>query len=243
MPSPKKKTTFSLGLALSGKTPVTEPVEIQEKLTTPDTDSPPVVKVPKKRGRSPKTPDPQPPAEILPAGSPLAFLDAVTTPEEAFNRAARELGFPPHLIKSLLGRVREIEPLDPKKLRRTDNVSIIAKIEHVIENLMDHMDSYAMGKASVRDLAVAFGIMVEKRQLLKGEPTQVISIEDRRELPAAVSALLIEARRRNIPIELSQTEYAEIIPTHRASVSAKPAPGRRTRPRDYDTPTVKEDRK
>jgi hypothetical protein len=172
-----------------------------------------------------------------------AIIEATTTPEGAFKNAARELGFPHSLIKALLGRVRKIEPLEVDKLRQTDNISIIAKTEHVIERLMDHMDDYAMGKASIRDLAVAFGIMVEKRQLLKGEPTQVISVEHREEMPEVMRALLKEAARRNIPIELAQSEYHEIAPTHRASVSAKHPPGKRSQGKDYATPTTKEDRK
>lgn len=226
---PKKKTTFSLGPALSSLEPVTKPLEIPPA----PTETEPVGEVV----------DYVVPKPALPKNPTTTIIQPITTAVEAFKAAGRELGFPPSLIKSLLGRVRDIEPLGTNELRITDNITIIAKSEHVIERILDHMDDYAMGKASIRDLAVAFGIMIEKRQLLKGEPTQVISIEHREELPDVIRALLIEAKRRDIPIELAQSEYTEIVPTHRASVSPRHPQGKRASPGDYDTPTVRMDRK
>ena len=42
--------------------------------------------------------------------------------------------------------------------------------------------------------------LIEKRQLLKGEPTQIISVDERKTLNQLLPLLIVEAQRRNVEI-------------------------------------------
>ena len=65
---------------------------------------------------------------------------------------------------------------------------------------MTYIDDYVMADANYRDLCMGLGILVEKRQLLKGEPTQIISVDERKTLNQLLPPLIVEAQRRNVAI-------------------------------------------
>ena len=58
-------------------------------------------------------------------------------------------------------------------------------------------------RASVKDLAAVAGMMVDKRQLLRGEPTQVIKIQDVRKLDEMAKALHEEMERRGMLVDVT----------------------------------------
>ena len=63
-----------------------------------------------------------------------------------------------------------------------------------------------LAEGAARDLAVTFGILFDKGQLLRGEPTQVRTYEQRERIHELIPALLNEAKRRGITIDQEEKE-------------------------------------
>ncbi len=62
----------------------------------------------------------------------------------------------------------------------------------------------------VKELALLIGHLTETRQLLKGEPTKIISVEDRRHWDELGVALLHEVERRNLKYDLPPSQFQEM---------------------------------
>ena len=63
------------------------------------------------------------------------------------------------------------------------------------------MDDVSMSQASLKDLAIATGILIEKRELLNGRPTQNIDFTSRMTVHHMLPRLMEEARRRGITVD------------------------------------------
>ena len=55
-----------------------------------------------------------------------------------------------------------------------------------------------MADANFRDLSMGVAQLIEKRQLLKGEPTQIVSVDERKTLNQLLPLLIQEAARRGV---------------------------------------------
>ena len=66
---------------------------------------------------------------------------------------------------------------------------------------LSYMDDKTAAEASHRDLGLVAAALIEKRQLLRGEPTQIMSDERRKKLNELIPLLVEEAKRRGITIE------------------------------------------
>ena len=94
---------------------------------------------------------------------------------------------------------RILEPIDPKKGgRKATNPEIIEKIEDIVLRTADSIDDQDIRVASLRDRATVIGILVDKRQILKGEPNSIVSFQQRRKLNELMPALIEEAARRKL---------------------------------------------
>ena len=63
-----------------------------------------------------------------------------------------------------------------------------------------------MAEASARDLMLGMSALVEKRQLLRGEPTQIISDLERKRLTELLPLLSFEMQRRGITYDGQVTQ-------------------------------------
>lgn len=94
---------------------------------------------------------------------------------------------------------RVLEPIDPKTGgRKATNPEIIDKIEDIVLRTADSIDDQDIRAASLRDRATVIGILVDKRQILKGEPNSIVSFQQREKLNELMPALLEEAARRGM---------------------------------------------
>ena len=140
--------------------------------------------------------------EMNPAKT-VAVLDALTEPDpyikirEAFAIAGMQKPVSDGLIHRL--RVKYNGALMEVKSLKTQE--ILDLLNRRIHLGLQYLDDKVMAEASARDIMMGLGIMIEKRQLLRGEPTQIISDHERKKLHELVPELLKEAQRRGITIE------------------------------------------
>lgn len=85
-------------------------------------------------------------------------------------------------------------PFDPTKKLTTD--TIVEGLEDKLAKVLHHMDDERFQEANLSTLVKAAGLLIDRRALLRGEPTQIVSSEERAALPKLLPILLLEAKRR-----------------------------------------------
>lgn len=137
-----------------------------------------------------------------------AFMLLAAHPDISVNGAAKFLGIAHQTAHDLYERLRTEYLPELETLRKYTTDEFLALIDNRIGRALEHLTDEKLEKAEVRDLAVAIGILVEKRQLLRGEPTSIISVEDRRRLTDLIPLLVAEAARRGEIIDLNPGDFS-----------------------------------
>jgi hypothetical protein len=131
------------------------------------------------------------------------LVDAVTEPDvrgklRRISEAIKESGLPERFGRALLKRL-ETRYLNLKtEVRALKTGEILDMIGEKIHLAGQYLDDHAMAEASARDLMLGMSALVEKRQLLRGEPTQIISDLERKRLTELLPLLSAEMQRRGI---------------------------------------------
>lgn len=185
------------------------------------------VKKPKKRNdyASEGRPAPNPRTE---ESNPEAFAEELMRAEGDVDRLAeiaRLAGVPPNAIATLARRVRARYSMVRAETRKLTSTHFLDRIEEKIDMALDYLDDHVLATANARDLAVILGILLEKRQLLRGEPTMIITTTERVSLDVLASAFYAEASRRGIALEGRVQEDGSY------AVTGTSAPDPRTHPR------------
>lgn len=140
------------------------------------------------------------------AGEVLADLIA----SDASGRAiAEHHGLDNSTIKAFLEAVRTTYLSQYEEAREHTADELLPMIDTRIMQMLRFMGPEKMQAAGIKDLAIAFGILNEKRQLLKGEPTQIIAMEDRKKLDDLFPLVEREAKRRQMAVDADFTIEGE----------------------------------
>lgn len=140
------------------------------------------------------------------------LIDSMTDPFKRLVEAGRECGMKETVILALAKRMRTRYLGVTEQMRAIKTHDMIQKIDERIGHALNYVDDYVMADAGFRDLSMGIGILIEKRQLLKGEPTQIISIEERKRLDELLPMLVKEALRRGITIDGKAEKIVEMLP-------------------------------
>lgn len=118
-------------------------------------------------------------------------------------QAAEQLGLSPDLVKGLLRRVRtDYLPLhDALEMISSDSLEKL--FGNSAEMILRSITFEDIENAGLRDKMVSAGIALDKRNLLRGLPTERISIEDREALSRLLPIIEREARRREVEIDVT----------------------------------------
>lgn len=100
---------------------------------------------------------------------------------------------------------QELKALDKKAAKRMTIHEMADSCDRKAGEILDLMTRDSISAATLAQKASAFGILIEKGRLLRGESTQIITHDDRRTLKDIIPAFLKEAERRGITLE---GEYA-----------------------------------
>lgn len=95
-----------------------------------------------------------------------------------------------------------------------DEVTVVPKtsemadqLEIKAQNVIDSIDKVSIATASLYQRASSITQLITTARLLRGESTQNITIEDKRQLNELIPVLMQEAKRRGITIE---GEFSEV---------------------------------
>ena len=140
----------------------------------------------------------------LPALAPEVEAAVVDQAGERFARVralAAETGLKPEVLNRLIARMRARYQPVLAEMQEFKTRDILGAMEDRIGRALLYLDDYAMAAASAKDLAVVLGILLEKRQLLRGEPTAILSVEERQGLGELIPRLIAEAQRRGMGVD------------------------------------------
>ena len=130
-----------------------------------------------------------------------AIIEAGTDPLEKVAVALRDAGLPEGTSQSVLKRLRQKYYGAVFAVRELQTNEITRIVNEKIHLLSHYLDDKVAAEANARDLAMAMTQLIEKRALLRGEPTQIISNLERQKLNELTPLLIAEAKRRGIVIE------------------------------------------
>jgi DNA-binding CsgD family transcriptional regulator len=129
-------------------------------------------------------------------------LDAATDPFATVREAARKCGFPQSTLNQFMKRLESRYAPFSDAIRKVKNDEMVTLLEDRAWRAVEYIDDYAMAGASVKDLAITAGVMIDKARLLKDQPTQILSMEQRKNINELMPALLAEVERRGMVIDV-----------------------------------------
>ena len=109
--------------------------------------------------------------------------------------------------KAVEERVREVELIKSGASEKPfanitlDTKYFLDQLEEKLAMTLESLTEAEIKKSSVRERVVAISAFVEKRALLRGEPTQIVTHQQRQKLNDLLPELIKEAKRRGITIE------------------------------------------
>ena len=87
------------------------------------------------------------------------------------------------------------------ELRKVTQARLQGLTDDRLDRVIEAMDDNAIRGAGLRDKAYAADRLFNMRQLMRGEPTSILSVDDRRTLNQLLPALAAEAQRRGVTLE------------------------------------------
>lgn len=148
-----------------------------------------------------------PPWEVKDPEKSAVVLDAMSDPRfTTLTEACKAAGLPDRVSKHLIARLR-LKYLgvihEAKNLQKRDLDELLGKKIHM---MLHYIDDTNASQASARDLAMGAAQLIEKQQLIRGEPTAIVSDHERKKLHELAPALLKEITRRGITLDGQVTE-------------------------------------
>ena len=122
---------------------------------------------------------------------------------EEVRKLALEEGIEPQAVRGFVERMNRAGLGVPTHLREVSVPQLIKLMGDRALALIESVDINAIADAKLRDKMVAFGILVDKLQLLSGQPTQRLDISDRRKMDELVIVMIAEAKRRGMKFDSS----------------------------------------
>lgn len=121
---------------------------------------------------------------------------------ERFKAAGIACGYDSDTMDRLVARCQGGAP-SAKGRVRLDDVELLAVIDDRLVQVLEYLDHHALSKMDGRNLMVAAGILIDKRQLLNDKPTAITKFEDMRKLDEFLEQTSKELMRRGEVIDVT----------------------------------------
>lgn len=132
-------------------------------------------------------------------------------------KAAKLCGAPPTTVQGLIGRLKaRYQPLNDA-IVEVKREELLKLLDDRGWRVLTYLDDYALAAAGAKDLAITAGILIDKAQLIKGQPTQILSHADREKIDELAPRVLAECRRRGITIEGVKTTEYSVVPKEKVT--------------------------
>ena len=142
----------------------------------------------------------------LSQSDPKTYAKALTklaAPQRNIAAVAREMGLSCEAATKIARELeQELQPLQ-RVIEDVRVEDLTKRFGTLTRDALNAITQAKLDGASARDLGVLAGIGSQNFQLLRGQPTQRMEINDRRKLNELVKMMLEEAKRRGIEIDVT----------------------------------------
>lgn len=127
----------------------------------------------------------------------------LATPDPSIAEIARREGVSEHFVRGVRDQMQTQAPQVGMQIRKLTAKNALSKVETVLDQAIEKLYELVprAGVASLRDVAFVADRMFNMRQLLRGEPTAITTVDDRRKLNELLPLVLREAARRGVTID------------------------------------------
>lgn len=139
------------------------------------------------------------------------MVKLASDPMADVEKIAREYGYSEAHIRGMLAELRRKVLPVKMAIRKVTNQVMTDKADTIIDMGLERL-AEVLPFASPRDVAYAMDRAFNMRQLLKGEPTSILTVDDRKTLNELMPMLIRESRRRGIIIDANAVVVAEMAP-------------------------------
>ena len=161
-----------------------------------------------------------------------ALIESAIDPFQTLVDAAKESGLNPSVADAVVRRLKGQHQSFMNSAKALSTNNMVSALNQKIAMVLEFIDPVVLAQASFRDLTVGLGILIEKRQLLSGEPTQILSLDERKNLRDMLPVLMKEAKRRSITIEQVPDEITRSIPPQKVPEEQLNSTARRIKPKE-----------
>lgn len=150
----------------------------------------------------PKVSSGQTPTEMRDPEKFAAVFDAVSeTKLTQLSDALRDNGVPPGAAAGIIKRIRVKFYGAISEVRNLKKMELDEMLGKKIHLMLSYIDDKVVAEASARDLAMGVSQLIEKQQLIRGEPTQIVSDLERKKLHELLPLAIAEVKRRGLTVE------------------------------------------
>lgn len=142
--------------------------------------------------------------EVAAAAIEAAADPAAKSQQQAIDRVNAELlasGIPEKVSAAMVKRMRVKYAGVVTVKKQITTQELVKSLEENISLIDSYIDDKVVSEASLRDLAMSKAVLIEKRALLRGEPTQILSDLERKKLNELLPLAIAEAQRRGLTVE------------------------------------------
>lgn len=143
-------------------------------------------------------------AELL-AKYPVVYMQAQGVeglePTTDVIKASNELGLSKQMTEAIKRRMTARKGVDVGTPKALTDRQLIGVIEDKIALTLNYLDHFNLAGAPAKDIQAILDGLIKNAQLLKGRPTAITSVEDRRKINELLPLLVQEAKRRGVIID------------------------------------------
>jgi len=114
---------------------------------------------------------------------------------------AKTAGIPSKIMSGMRRRVSARTMPVATENKILSDKELVVVMQQTLSRAISYLDDFALSGATVKDLASVIDTLVSNIQLVRGLPTTIMSVEDRRKLDVLIPAVVQEAKRRGLTVD------------------------------------------
>jgi len=134
-----------------------------------------------------------------------AVLVAGALPNDMMKAVIKDSGLSENVARAAVSRARRMFPDAVGAVRTLTNEKLRELIDEKLLLTLESLTPDQIENADVKTRALLIGILTDKRQILMGQPTAIVSFQQRDELSDMKIKLAAELQRRGMLIEATAT--------------------------------------
>lgn len=141
----------------------------------------------------------------------LGTVAALSTRMDRATAIAEECGLGPGFVNALKMRMERKHVQTSEAIRSVTHKEKLMMLNDRMFRALEYLDDTVLAQAPARDLAYVVEMLNRNIKLEMGQPTQILSIQERRNINDLIPAVLEEARRRGMTIDVDPIHIQDSI--------------------------------